>query len=154
MKHEKKKIVGWREWVGLPDLHIEAINAKIDTGARTSAIHAEEIIIFEKHGKEYVRFTIFPLQRTKRGQVESVAEFVGYRMVKSSSGHISRRPVIRTNLMMGNIKYPIEITLINRDVMGFRMLIGRLALRQRFLVDPSRSYISEKLTLKKKSRDE
>lgn len=137
-----KQIIGWREWVALPGISISAVKAKVDTGARTSALHAHDIHTVHVDGVERVRFVVSPIQRTSRGAVEAEAEVVEHREVKSSTGHVSVRPVIRTPVDILGEPYDIELTLVNRDVMGFRMLLGREALRRRFLIDPGRSFLS------------
>ena len=139
---EPKPLVGWREWLALPELGIEHIKAKIDTGARTSALHAFDLERFEIEGRPHVRFRVHPIQRDSRKTVEIIAPLVGERRVKPSSGHASLRPVIRTPAILGRHRWPIEITLVNRDVMGFRMLFGRRAIRRRFLVDAGRSFLN------------
>ena len=146
MKKERrpKPVIGWREWVSLPDLGVEAIKAKVDTGARTSSLHAFEIRLVRRRGKEYVRFKIHPLQRSHRGVVEAEAEVADRRPVRSSTGHVQERVVIRTTLGIGEDSRPIELTLTSRDAMGFRMLLGREAIRGRYTVDPGRSFRSAK----------
>ena len=133
-------MLGWREWVSLPELGIDAIKAKIDTGARTSALHAYRISPFEEDGRRRVHFAVHPVQRRKLPEVECVADVIDERMVTSSSGHRERRLVIRTPLDVGGRVWPIEITLTDRDEMSFRMLLGRQALRRRVLIDPGRSF--------------
>src|SRR4051812_18010912 len=135
----KKKTVGWREWIRLPDLAIARVKAKLDTGARTSALHAFKITPFSKDGAAYVRFVVHPLQRRKTPEIACVALVIDYRNVMDSGGRIEERYVIRTCIKLGKSLWPIELTLTNRDQMGFRMLIGRQALRRRYIVDPSRS---------------
>lgn len=144
MKRKKSRenlaIVGWREWVALPDLGITAIKAKVDTGARSSSLHAFDVEEFKRDGKILVRFRVHPLQRNPRAFVESEAELLEYRHVKSSGGHETLRPVIVTTIELLGQKWSIELTLASRDTMGFRMLIGRQALQRRFLVDSGRSF--------------
>lgn len=139
-------IVGWREWVGLPELHTPAIKAKIDTGARTSALHAFDIQYIERGGTEYVRFTIHPFQRDVKGSIEAEAKLSDRRWVRSSSGHRMLRPVIVTPIRLMDHEWEIEITLTNRDVMGFRMLLGRQAIRRRFLVAVHKSYLAGRIS--------
>lgn len=139
-KRVAKPVLGWREWVTLPDLGIDTIKAKIDTGARTSALHAYKITPFEEDGRRQVRFVVHPVQRHKLPEVHCVADVVDERMVTSSSGHRERRLVIRTPLKVGGHTWPIELTLTDRDEMSFRMLLGRQALRRRVLIDPGRSF--------------
>ena len=140
-KQKELKIIGWREWVGLPQLGISAIKAKVDTGATTSAIHAFHVERFRKHGKDFARFQIHPIQRNSKATVRAEAELIDYRSVRSSSGHETTRPVVLTRIELFDESWLIELTLSNRDQMGFRMLIGRRAMRKKFLVDPHRSYL-------------
>ncbi len=139
-----KKVMGWREWVSLPSLKVLNIKVKVDSGARTSALHAEDIEVFKKAGREWVRFTIFPLQNSRRGKVLAEAEVIAHRRIRSSSGTETRRPVIRTELKVGEDHWPIEISLVNRDIMGFRMLLGRTAVRHGFLIDPGHAFLQSK----------
>ena len=133
-------VVGWREWVSLPDLAVAGIKAKVDTGARSSSLHAFDVKVFEQDGSQFVRFKVHPLQRSTRETVEAVAPVLEFRKVKSSSGHAAQRPVIVTTVEVLGQSWPIEVTLANRDEMGFRMLLGREAVRGRMLVDAGRSY--------------
>jgi hypothetical protein len=137
-----KRVLGWREWVGLPDLRIKALKVKVDTGARTSALHAEDIVILRNRrtNERFVRFTLHPRKHRDRPLLTK-APLIGFRKVKSSVGEITKRPVIRTTLRLGNDYWPIEITLINRDIMGYRMLLGRSAIQPGFLIDPAQSYL-------------
>ncbi len=135
-------LVGWREWAGLPNLGVERIKAKIDTGARTSAMHAWRIEPFDDGGAPWVAFDLHPVQRDNRRIVTCRAPVEDRRRVKSSTGHAQTRYVIETTLALGGLTWPIELTLTRRDEMGFRLLIGRTALRRRALVDPARSYIA------------
>jgi hypothetical protein len=139
-----RPIVGWREWIALPDLHIPDIKAKIDTGARTSALHAYDVSIVEKEDGRYARFKVHPIQRDEITCVEAEAPLVDERRVRSSSGQEEHRPVILTTAVVRGLRFHIEITLTRRDAMGFRMLLGRRALRRRFHVDPGRSYYGGK----------
>ena len=134
--------IGWREWVALPDLGVTRIKAKIDTGARSSAIHAFGLEHFRRRGHDIVRFTIHPLQRTNKRVVIAEAEMVDERIVRSSNGVHALRPVIITHVELLGESWPIEVTLASRDEMGFRMLLGRQAVRSRFLIDPGRSYLA------------
>lgn len=137
----KLKLIGWREWVGLPDLGIDAIKVKVDSGARTSALHATRIkYIKTKSGETWVSFVV-TRNTTPHHSVRVRAPLIEKRKVKSSLGHATVRPVIRTMLSLGERSWPIEITLVNRDPMGFRMLLGRRAIRGRFAIHPSRSFI-------------
>lgn len=133
--------IGWREWVSLPQLGIDQVKAKIDTGARTSAIHAFDIDYFDEGNGLMVRFKIHPLQRDTGVTIQAIAPLLEKRHVRNSGGHAQERPVIKTPIALGNQRWDIELTLTNRDVMGFRMLLGREAVRRRFLVDPGDSYL-------------
>ena len=144
MQNNVKLKIGWREWVALPDLGIPAIKAKVDTGARTSALHAFDLEIFEEEGREKVRFRIRPLQRRKKLVLLCTSNLLEQRMVTDSGGHRELRPVIQTHVSMGNMIWTIEITLTGRDTMKFRMLLGRSAMSDRFLIDPSASYLTGK----------
>lgn len=146
---KQKPILGWREWVELLDLGPTRIKAKIDTGAKTSAVHAEDIVVFKRKGKRRVRFRLYPLQRSREGAVWVEADLLEKRKVRSSVGHETQRPVVLAQVGFGERQLSIELSLINRDIMGFRMLIGRQAIRDLFLVDPGRSFLIGK---KKKRR--
>jgi len=141
---KNKKVIGWREWVSLPDLGVKKIKAKIDSGARTSSLHAFDLEFFSKKGKEYVRFEVHPFQKNDKKSVKAQAEIVEYRNIKSSNGQVARRPVIITMIELLDESWPIEITLSNRDEMSFRMLLGRESFRKKFLLDAGSSYFGEK----------
>jgi hypothetical protein len=133
-------VIGWREWVALPELGIAAIKVKMDTGAHTSALHTFCIEPFEADGQSRVRFGIYPQMKRQDIEIFCVADVVDRRLVRDSGGHEEERYVIRTLLRFAGEQWPIEITLTDRDPMQFRMLLGRTALRHRLIVDPSRSY--------------
>ena len=135
-------IVGWREWVALPELGIALVKAKVDTGARTSCLHAKDVTTFVRKKQRWVRFTVHPMQRSTRRAVVCLAPLVDERWVRSSNGRSQLRPVIRTQLELGDERWDIELTLTNRAVMGFRMLLGRQAVRRRAIVDPGQSYLT------------
>jgi hypothetical protein len=140
-----KPIIGWREWVSLPDLGITRIKTKVDTGARSSCLHAFDIDKISKGGRPVLRFSVHPMQREATVTIRCEAELCDQRWIRSSNGKRERRPVIRTGLYFNGEVWLIDLTLTSRDVMGFRMLLGREAVRRRFLVDPGRSYLIRQL---------
>ena len=143
-KYSSDRVIGWREVAVLPQLGIDKIKVKIDTGARSSALHAFNIREFKRDGKDFVRFQIHPLQRDRNTTVTSEAELLEYRKVRNSGGAAQLRPVIITEIKLGENSWSIELTLTNRDVMGFRMLLGRQAVRNKFLIDPGRSFLQSR----------
>jgi hypothetical protein len=153
-KEESKHlpVIGWREWMELPDLGIRRIKAKVDTGARSSSLHAYALETFERDGLQYVRFKVHPMQRKTDTVIEAQAKILEHRSVRSSSGKASMRPVIMTTVSLLGRKWSVELTLANRDEMGFRMLLGREAFRNRFLVDAGSSYYGGRPKRKKKSK--
>lgn len=132
-------LVGWREWCALPAFNIPAIKVKIDTGAKTSALQASNIEAFRKRGNSYIRFTVYPLQRSKQIVRVCTALVVDRRVVTSSNGHKERRYVILTPISIDGCTWEIEVTLSNREPLSFRMLLGREALKGRAIIDPQRS---------------
>ena len=134
-------VIGWREWLALPDLGIPEVKAKIDTGARSSAIHAFDIETFLTEGKRYVHFRVHPYQKDSKRTVTAQAEVLDERQVRDSGGHTELRLTILTTVELQGYRWPIELTLTNRDAMGFRMLLGRQGLRDRFLVNPGKSFL-------------
>jgi hypothetical protein len=141
-----KVVIGWREWVSLPEIGVTAIKAKIDTGARSSSIHAFDVETYFRGAVEIVRFTLHPLQLRDHPQILAELPILERRVVRSSNGVTDNRIVVRTQLLLREVQIPIELTLANRDAMGFRMLVGREALRGRFLVDSEKSFLSGRAT--------
>lgn len=133
--------VGWREWILLPELGLPVVKAKIDTGARTSCLHAFSVEPFDKEGKQWLRFGIHPHQHDTEAEVYSEAEVIDKRLVSDSGGHKEERYIIKTNIELANQHWPIEISLTNRDSMLFRMLIGRTAMKNKIIVDPAKSFL-------------
>lgn len=152
MKQESKILIGWEEWCELPGLHLPAIKAKIDTGARTSSLHAYNITPFKQDGEQYVRFHIHPIQRNNILSKQCVAKIIDQRHVTSSSGHKELRYVIETTLRLGGNSWPIQLTLSNRDPLIFRMLLGREALKGKVIIDPSKALLTAKIKLKELKR--
>jgi len=140
----KYTTIGWREWISLPGLNIDKIKAKIDTGARTSALHAFSLKPFTENGKNKIRFEIHPLQHDTHQAIICIADVVDKRAVTDSGGHEEERYVIQTPITIAGQTWPIEITLTERENMLFRMLLGRSALRKRFIVNPARSFVTTK----------
>jgi len=141
-KHSSKMLtVGWREWMALPELGIEHIKVKVDTGARTSALHAFFVEPYKYHNHEWVRFRIHPLQKNTEKVIECNSPVKDRRVVTDSGGHREYRYVIETTFLLGDIAWSSELTLTDRDTMKFRMLLGRTALDDMFLVNPSASYL-------------
>lgn len=138
--------IGWREWVLVGDPAIGPIKAKIDTGARTSALHAEGMEPFDRVDPDgvshpWIRFLVLVEQRSREGATWLEAPVIDHRNVRSSSGRAERRPVVLLPVKLGEVHIPVEVTLTRRDLMGFRMLVGRTALRDHFLVDPGASFL-------------
>jgi hypothetical protein len=141
--------IGWREWVGFPELDIPRIKAKIDTGARTSALHAFMVEPFTRDTLPWVRFAIHPIQGDSDTVVECEAPIKDKRVVRDSGGHEEMRYVIETPILIGDEIIQAEVTLTDRDGMTFRVLLGRTALRKRYVVHPGRSYLQSKANKKK-----
>ena len=141
-KMRKYPIIGWREWVSLPLLGIPKIKAKVDTGARTSALHAFALEPFFDQGKPRIRFDLHPHQHDTKEVITCTADIVDKRLVTDSGGHIEERYVIETPVIIAGQTWSVEITLTERENMLFRMLLGRSALRRRFIVNPARSFIT------------
>ncbi len=137
-------ILGWREWVCFPELDVPPIECKVDTGAKTSALHAFYVETFEEGGVEKVRFGLHPNQKDTETECHCVAEVKERRVVTDSGGHQEERVLIDTAIVLGNETWPIEITLTNRDSMRFRMLLGRTAIADNYIVDPGAHHLMGK----------
>lgn len=133
-------VVGWREWVALPQADVDWVKAKIDTGARSSSIHAFDLEVFERDGQEWVRFSIHPWQRSDEDLAELTLPVLDRREVRSSNGQTEQRYAVAMDVRLAGRTITTVMTLSNRDEMGFRMLIGREALERGFLVDAATSY--------------
>lgn len=147
-------VMGWREYVELPDLGIEGIDrikAKIDSGARSCALHAINIRYYQKNNANWVSFVIHPRQKDTKSLVYCHAPLLEVRSVKDSGGKRTLRPVILTQVRIGRAAFAVELTLVARDSMGFRMLIGRQAIRGRYLIDPGKSYVMSQKQKKRKT---
>ena len=139
------KTIGWKEWLAIPELGVPAIKAKIDTGAKTSALHAFKLKTFTSHGQEYVRFWLHPLQKKTEIEIICEAPVADKRLIKDSGGHAEERYIIETPILLNGRQWTVEISLTSRENMSFRMLLGRSAMRQGAVkVDPGRSYVTGK----------
>lgn len=134
-------VIGWREWATLPELEGTSIKAKVDTGARSSSLHAWDVELIPGSSPPRLRFVLHPVQDDDTIAVPVEALLVDARDVRSSNGEVERRPVVRTRLVVARRRFRIDLTLTRRDEMGFRMLLGRSAIRRRFMVDPDRSFL-------------
>jgi hypothetical protein len=142
MNNFDRPVIGWREWVSLPNLDIQHLKAKIDTGARTSCLHAFNVEKFQQDGISMVSFGIHPVQDNQETELFREARVTDERPVTDSGGHTEERLVIMTDIQIGGQQWPIEMTLTNRDTMKFRMLLGRTGLQDRFLVVPDASFLT------------
>lgn len=152
VKSKNRQIIGWREWVSLPDLKISHIKAKLDTGARTSALHTHFIEPVISGTQQRVRFGVYTLQNKVKPYKICIADIIDQRKIVNSGGHPELRYIIKTTLKMGEISTPIELSLTNRENMRFRLLLGRSAIMKLFAVDPARSYTFGKPVVKKKKK--
>ena len=145
-RKQPRLIVGWQEWIALPDLGLPALKAKIDTGAKTSALHTHFIEPFGSSKRPMVRFSVRPSPHSGDLEIEASAKVIDQREVISSNGVRELRFVIQTSLVLAGRRWPIEITLTNRERMTYRMLLGRQALRSDMLVDAASSFRQPKLS--------
>jgi hypothetical protein len=136
-------LIGWREWISLSQIGIPGIKAKIDTGARSSSLHTQNFELFERESLQWVRFKLHPLTGNEIIERTCEARVLRFEDVKDSGGHLEHRPFIRTIAKLGDIEWEIDLNLSNREMMKFRMLLGREAL-QPFLVDPTKSYLQSR----------
>ena len=136
--------LGWREWVSFPAWGIDFVKAKVDTGAQTSSLHAEDIEFFRQNGVEFVKFSVFPWQNNNSSRTTVTSELMAFRNIRSSSGCLEKRPVVLADIRVAGITFKTELTLTNRELMGFRMLLGRRALDKGFAVITGRSYLGIK----------
>ena len=145
VKKKKRKrllpLIGWREWAAFPEIGVDRIKAKIDTGAKTSAVHAFRIRVVEKNGGEWAEFRLHPVQKRKTPEIKCAAPIIDRRRIRSSNGAVEERLIIRTTLRLGEREWPVDLSLAARDEMGFRLLLGRDALRRKFMIDPSASFL-------------
>jgi hypothetical protein len=150
LKNSKIKI-GWREYISIPTFGIKRIKIKVDTGARTSALHVTDLILVHRGKTLYAEFKLHPNQQKMAPHLLTRKRVEGHRLVKSSNGQSEKRPLIHVDVVFGEFRKTIEVTLTNRDLMGFRMLLGRTALKGNFIIDPSRSYLLTRSLPRKKS---
>ena len=151
---KEKQILGWREWVGFPDIGIDQIKAKVDSGARTSCLHAFRVELFQREGRDWISFDIHPLQRNNEKVISCEAPLLDKRTVRDSGGHEEIRYVIETTIRIGDQTHTAEVTLTDRDTMKFRVLLGRTLFRGKYLVDANRSYVCGKKKRKQESAEE
>ncbi len=144
MTKDQLPTIGWREWISLPEIGVDWVKAKVDTGARSSSLHAFNLEEFTKEDQPWVRFEVHPWQRSTRDASLVETPLLEWRSVRSSSGVAEKRPVVRTTVAVGGQAHEIDMSLTRRDDMGFRMLLGREAVRKRFLVNPGRSFLTGK----------
>lgn len=144
--NDSRPVIGWREWISLPDHGISAMKVKVDTGARTSSLHAEHIEIHDDDGVRTVRFTCRPWQRSDADAVTIELPLLSEEQVRSSNGAVELRPVVALSMRLSGVRWQSPVTLTDRSDMGFRMLLGRTSMAGRFLVDPSASYLAGRAT--------
>ena len=143
---ENKVIIGWQEIVALPQINLPALRVKVDTGAKTSSLHAENIKYFTEGEIEYITFDVHPVQKNKDIVIHCQAPLSDKRNVKSSSGYKENRPMIKTNIKIGDYVFEIDLNLTKRDYMGFRMLLGRDAMKGNIVIDPEHKFLHGRLS--------
>lgn len=152
LDNSKLPTIGWREWVALPDLDLGRIKAKVDSGARSSSLHAFDIVEYEQDGQPWVEFKVHPIQLSDRRIVTARSPVADSRMIRSSNGTAERRYVIQTALKLLGQEWKVDLTLTDRNQMRFRMLLGREAFRGRFLLDAGKSYYGGKPKKKRRPK--
>ena len=146
IKIKKSNLIGWQEWFSIPDLSITAIKGKIDTGAKTSAMHSEDLRFYRIKGQEWVEFKVYPTKKTNQSAILCKAPILEYRSISDSGGRREVRPIIVIDISINNLKVPIDLSLTNRATMSFDLLIGRDAIKKmKMLVNPSKSFIQGRL---------
>ncbi|MCB0390625.1 MAG: ATP-dependent zinc protease [Bdellovibrionales bacterium] len=151
-KKVEKPVLGWREILAIPTLGVKEINVKVDTGANTSALHVTDLKIKKRGRTKFAYFNVHPKQKSRLPIIETKAKIKEFRRIRSSNGIVSERPVIEVDIVIGQNKSQIELTLVNRDLMGYRMLLGRTAMKGKYLVDPGKSYLQKKLKNRRKQK--
>ena len=141
--------IGWKEWVSLPDLQIPAIKAKVDTGARTSALHASHITAFTKPSGSWVRYVVRPLRNNPEIEIECESKLLDRRDIKNSGGQVESRFVIETTVVLGEAMWLATLSLTSRDDMLFRMLLGRTTFNDNVIIYPGKKYLTGNVKLKK-----
>lgn len=141
--------IGWKEWVSLPDLQIPAIKAKVDTGARTSALHASRITVFTKPSGRWVRYVVQPLRNNPEIEIECESKLIDRRDIKNSGGQVESRYIIETTFVLGEAMWSATLSLTSRDDMLFRMLLGRTTLADNVIIYPKEKYLTGRVRLKK-----
>ncbi|MEX0645190.1 MAG: RimK/LysX family protein, partial [Parvularculaceae bacterium] len=144
LRRKKKSppiLIGWREWAAFPELGVPRIKAKVDTGAKTAALHAYRVETRFRGGVEYAEFYVCPQQKRRRPEIFCTSPVVDRRGIRSSNGVVEQRLIIRTSLSLGEREWPIDVSLADRDAMGFRLLLGRDSFRMKFLIDPKASFL-------------
>jgi hypothetical protein len=140
-RESSPRSIGWRERVSFPDFDVIGVKAKVDSGAQTSSIHAFRPKFSQKDDEEWVSFEIHPRRRSRKNAVRVRAKVKTRRRIRSSNGKSEIRPVIETTMILGGETFVTELTLANRHLMAYRMILGRSALRGRFTIDPGKSYL-------------